>query len=1161
MTPKNTNPYYDDFSDSNNFHQILFKPGYAVQARELTQIQSILKDQIAKFGNHIFKHGSVVIPGNSISDLAVPYVKFTTTSNILSFVGQTVVGSVSGVEAVVKLSVAPTATEPAMFYLTYISGNSAGNVLFQAGEVIYLKSTPSISVTSGAVDAVGVGSVAFINRGVYYINGTFVTVLPQSIVISKYTSAPSCHVLLKINEEIITSTEDDTLLDPAQGSYNYAAPGADRAKITLELVSIPLGGAITEDYVEIMRFNDGELEEHSKNAKYSELEKSLARRTFDESGDYVVDGLVPTVREHLKQGPNNGVFANGDSSKLVVDTTPGKAYINGFEVEKFSNTKVVINKARTSSHIKETGALLRPEYGQYMLISNMVGTLSISDHEVVSFYNDNDQTNVSATLVGSARVIGIDYEAGDVSTGAIYKLWVTDITLATGYTIDAVGGIRYGGTKSATVLAKYFAPISAGSFTVGEFVSHPSGRTATVKYWDIASSSLYAFKHNHLTDSPAIGDKITGSVSTTTSVIGGKTLITSIGQSGLVFRLTKPVVYSLKGAVSLAYNLSYTVQKEFTIVTNSAGGGDTSVSSGETISPIEVGSFIAVGPAGVLANSMFSINVAGTILSITGGPISSTVKIYASVLKSGVSPKTKTLTTSSTTITSPTAKLTLNKADLVSVISVIDSVGDITANYNVFNGQNDYAYNVGYLTLKSGKPAPVGNVVVTFSYYEHSISGDFFCVDSYSGSIQDTKTVYSSNTTGQVYDLASSIDFRSTVGADNEFTGANSRRNSLVLTGTTFNTNLQYYVPRIDVLTLDVSGKVNVISGIPSETPTAPNVPTSQFAVNMIYVPAYTKTAADVSMRRLSVERFTMNDIKAISNRVTRVEDFATLTAAELSVTSKEVLDAATGLNKFKTGYLVEDFSNPLTIARSTSGDYAAMFVGTELHARMESLDCVLDILGTSTGFVDMNGVLMLPFTEEVFAQQTLSSRVTNLNPFLVIRWDGVLSVNPPSDSWVDVTELPTIFESLTENVIVNEYAYISCPPDPVVIILDPVVVTPTPRPPLPETTFGGWYGQVAGRAGESGGVNYWTAAVTSGEHANLAAAFLYSAEANYKTADYTKNYESVFNPTSIEALTANPVLTSTTTNAYVGNSIVATTSGINVDGTTFTNSTLVQTF
>jgi len=308
MTPKNTNPYYDDFSDSNNFHQILFKPGYAVQARELTQIQSILKDQIAKFGNHIFKHGSVVIPGNSISDLAVPYVKFTTTSNILSFVGQTVVGSVSGVEAVVKLSVAPTATEPAMFYLTYISGNSAGNVLFQAGEVIYLKSTPSISVTSGAVDAVGVGSVAFINRGVYYINGTFVTVLPQSIVISKYTSAPSCHVLLKINEEIITSTEDDTLLDPAQGSYNYAAPGADRAKITLELVSIPLGGAITEDYVEIMRFNDGELEEHSKNAKYSELEKSLARRTFDESGDYVVDGLVPTVREHLKQGPNNGVF-------------------------------------------------------------------------------------------------------------------------------------------------------------------------------------------------------------------------------------------------------------------------------------------------------------------------------------------------------------------------------------------------------------------------------------------------------------------------------------------------------------------------------------------------------------------------------------------------------------------------------------------------------------------------------------------------------------------------------------------------------------------------------------------------------------------------------------------------------------------------------------
>lgn len=58
----NINPYYDDFDESKNYHQILFKPGFAVQARELTQLQTIIQDQIQKFGNHIFKHGSVVIP-------------------------------------------------------------------------------------------------------------------------------------------------------------------------------------------------------------------------------------------------------------------------------------------------------------------------------------------------------------------------------------------------------------------------------------------------------------------------------------------------------------------------------------------------------------------------------------------------------------------------------------------------------------------------------------------------------------------------------------------------------------------------------------------------------------------------------------------------------------------------------------------------------------------------------------------------------------------------------------------------------------------------------------------------------------------------------------------------------------------------------------------
>ena len=45
-TNLNINPYYDDFDKANNFYRVLFKPGYPIQARELTTLQSILQSQI-----------------------------------------------------------------------------------------------------------------------------------------------------------------------------------------------------------------------------------------------------------------------------------------------------------------------------------------------------------------------------------------------------------------------------------------------------------------------------------------------------------------------------------------------------------------------------------------------------------------------------------------------------------------------------------------------------------------------------------------------------------------------------------------------------------------------------------------------------------------------------------------------------------------------------------------------------------------------------------------------------------------------------------------------------------------------------------------------------------------------------------------------------------
>ena len=54
-TNLNVSPYFDDFNPDDNYYKVLFKPGAPVQARELTGLQSILQNQIAKFGQHFFK--------------------------------------------------------------------------------------------------------------------------------------------------------------------------------------------------------------------------------------------------------------------------------------------------------------------------------------------------------------------------------------------------------------------------------------------------------------------------------------------------------------------------------------------------------------------------------------------------------------------------------------------------------------------------------------------------------------------------------------------------------------------------------------------------------------------------------------------------------------------------------------------------------------------------------------------------------------------------------------------------------------------------------------------------------------------------------------------------------------------------------------------------
>ena len=73
-TNLNESPYFDDFNENKNFHRVLFRPGYAVQARELTQLQTILQNQIERFANEVLVDGTVVT-GVGLTTSSIDYVK------------------------------------------------------------------------------------------------------------------------------------------------------------------------------------------------------------------------------------------------------------------------------------------------------------------------------------------------------------------------------------------------------------------------------------------------------------------------------------------------------------------------------------------------------------------------------------------------------------------------------------------------------------------------------------------------------------------------------------------------------------------------------------------------------------------------------------------------------------------------------------------------------------------------------------------------------------------------------------------------------------------------------------------------------------------------------------------------------------------------------
>ena len=483
-TDFNLSPYYDDFTESKKFHRVLFRPAFAVQARELTQAQTQLQNQIEKVSDHLFEKGAMVIPGEIGYDLNYYSVKLTSiaSSNTLAqFTTDTVLtGGSSGVRAVVVNTDPLSGSDPDTLYVKYLdSGTDNTRTSFTDGETITGINSDTVSL-SAVVATTHTGAAAQVQEGTYYINGYHVQVSNQTIVLDKYTNTPSYRVGLLVSESFVTPNDDISLNDNATGSSNLNAPGAHRFKIDLTLTKKTIATTEDANFIELLRLSEGVLQNKVRNTDYSVLEDTFARRTFDESGDYSVRPFDVDIREHLISGTNRGIYTSGTgglSSKLAVGLSPGKAYVKGYEIETLATQYVDVEKARDFE--TEQNFNTRFNVGNFINVTNTYGTPDIGfvsgeveAYKRVNLYHtatvsrgtENTGTGSSINTIGRAKSKGYEYTSGTAasnlfasssSNGAVYKHFLFDINMFTHLNIltnqaFTDGEVITGGTSSAT---------------------------------------------------------------------------------------------------------------------------------------------------------------------------------------------------------------------------------------------------------------------------------------------------------------------------------------------------------------------------------------------------------------------------------------------------------------------------------------------------------------------------------------------------------------------------------------------------------------------------------------------------------------------------------------------------------------------------------------
>ena len=434
--------YKDDFADSDNYHRILFNSGRALQARELTQMQTIIQEEIARFGRNIFKDGAAVNPGGPSVNNDYEFVKLDTENNSLptdptTLVGTEFTGATSTVKARVLEVVVAAGSDPSTLYVQYTNtsggGTGATPVRFTAGENISNGSTTLTVQSDNSVGApkgiaVGVGCKVHNAAGDFFVRGHFVFVKPQGLILSKYSNDVTKVVGFKVTEDIVTTTDDSALYDNQGVTPNVTSPGADRYRIKLTLTTQDQVAA-DENFVFYCSVVDGNIvDQVSGTDDYNKINDLLAERTSEESGNYIAKRFTSSLSD--------------SGTNALINVSNGIAYVNGYRAAAETPTTLTIPKPQQTSVIEND--VVGISYGSYFICDTLRGTLDVSAFASINL--STSTTDPSGNVIGTAKVRYVEKDGNN------YRVYLFDIKMNSGQSLRNVKTIGTGAADFGHIL-------------------------------------------------------------------------------------------------------------------------------------------------------------------------------------------------------------------------------------------------------------------------------------------------------------------------------------------------------------------------------------------------------------------------------------------------------------------------------------------------------------------------------------------------------------------------------------------------------------------------------------------------------------------------------------------------------------------------------------